>query len=86
VADYCPKWWPAATWQVSAASASSSKPERCRRIGRAPAPPHPAPDQRVLPLSGLTALTATDAVFGYSFILTNIDLPWPGTASATVRP
>jgi hypothetical protein len=45
---------------------------------------HPAPDQRVLPAAELTALVATDPVFGYSFIVTNIDLPWPGTASAMI--
>ena len=32
------------------------------------------PDQRALPLPELTALAATDPVYGYSFIVTNLDV------------
>ena len=37
------------------------------------------PDQRALPLD---ELASADAVYGYSFILTNLDVPTPAKAAA----
>ena len=74
VADYCPNWWPAATrllirrvrLDVEAGAVSADPRARRRRTLH--------PDQRALPLPELTALAATDAVYGYSFIVTNLDV------------
>ena len=40
------------------------------------------PDQRALPLPELTALAATDPVYGYSFIVTNLDVSTGAQAAA----
>ena len=74
VADYCPNWWPAATrllirrvrLDVEAGAVSADPRARRRRTLH--------PDQRALPLPELTALAATDPVYGYSFIVTNLDV------------
>jgi Transposase DDE domain group 1 len=74
VADYRPDWWPAATrllirrvrLDVSAepgAGHVSADPRARRRRTL-------HPDQRVLPI---TELAAADAVYGYSFVVTNLD-------------
>jgi Transposase DDE domain group 1 len=71
VADYCPNWWPAATrllirrvrLDVEAGAVSADPRARRRRTLH--------PDQRALPLTGLAEL---DAVYGYSFIVTNLDV------------
>jgi hypothetical protein len=74
VAEYCPNWWPAATrllirrvrLDVDGGQVSADPRARRRRTLR--------PDQRVLPLPELAALAATDPVYGYSFIVTNLDV------------
>src|ERR687898_188497 len=71
VADYCPDWWPAATrllirrvrLDVAIGQVSADPRARRRRTLH--------PDQRALPLDELAEL---DAVYGYSFILTNLDV------------
>jgi hypothetical protein len=74
VADYCPNWWPAATrllirrvrLDVDGGQVSADPRARRRRTLH--------PDQRVLPLPELTALATTEPVYGYSFIVTNLDV------------
>src|SRR4051812_7293409 len=74
VADYCPNWWPAATrllirrvrLDVDGGQVSADPRARRRRTLH--------PDQRVLPLPELAALAATDPVYGYSFVVTNLDV------------
>ena len=71
VAEYCPDWWPAATrllirrvrLDVSAGQVSADPRARRRRTLH--------PDQRALPIN---ELAAADAVYGYSFIVTNLDV------------
>jgi Transposase DDE domain group 1 len=85
VADYCPNWWPATTrllirrvrLDVSAepgAGQVSADPRARRRRTL-------HPDQRALPLNKLADL---DAVYGYSFIVTNLDVT-TGEAAAAVE-
>ncbi|MGH3901638.1 MAG: IS1380 family transposase [Pseudonocardiaceae bacterium] len=77
VADYRPDWWPMATSllirrvrrDISQVSADSRS--RRRRTLH--------PDQRALPLP---ELAEADAIYGYSFILTNRDVSTPGKAAA----
>ena len=81
VADYCPNWWPAATrllirrvrLDVTAGAVSADPRARRRRTLH--------PDQRPLPLAELADL---DAVYGYSFIVTNLDVS-TGEAAAQVE-
>jgi hypothetical protein len=81
VADYCPNWWPAATrllirrvrLDVTAGQVSADPRARRRRTLH--------PDQRALPLAELADL---DAVYGYSFIVTNLDVA-TGEAAAQVE-
>ncbi len=76
VGAYCPDWWPAATrllirrvrLNITAGQVSPDPRARRRRTLR--------PDQRALPLAEL------DAVYGYSFIVTNLDVSTPGKAAA----
>jgi hypothetical protein len=84
VADYCPNWWPRSDLAGERRVRLEFEAGAVSADRRGPGAGHPAPDQRVLPAAELTALVATDPVFGYSFIVTNIDLPWPGTASAMI--
>jgi Transposase DDE domain group 1 len=71
VAEYCPDWWPAATrllirrvrLDVTGGAVSADPRARRRRTLH--------PDQRALPLD---ELAAADAVYGYSFIVTNLDV------------
>jgi hypothetical protein len=82
VATYCPNWWPAATrllirrvrLDVAAGAVSADPRARRRRTLR--------PDQRGLPLPELTKLAATEPVYGYSFIVTNLDVSTPDRAAA----
>src|SRR3954470_10324203 len=84
VADYCPNWWPAATrllirrvrLDVAAGQVSADPRARRRRTLH--------PNQRALPLPELTALAATEPVYGYSFIVTNLDVS-TGEAAAAVE-
>ena len=77
VADYRPAWWPASTrllirrMALDSDQISSDPRARRRRTLH--------PDQRALPLD---ELAAADAVYGYSFILTNLDLTTPDQAAA----
>jgi len=79
VTRYCPHWWPATTGllirrvrlDVTAGQVSTDPRARRRRTLR--------PEQRVLPIAELTAL---DAVYGYSFIVTNLDVSTPQQAAA----
>jgi hypothetical protein len=79
VAEYCPDWWPAATrllirrvrLDVSAGQVSADARARRRRTLH--------PDQRALPLD---ELAAADAVYGYSFVVTNLDVTTPERAAA----
>ncbi len=75
VAGYCPDWWPAGTRLLirrvrldtgsgeAAAQVSADPRARRRRTLH--------PDQRALPLD---ELAAADAVYGYSFIVTNLEV------------
>jgi hypothetical protein len=79
VADYCPDWWPAATrllirrvrLDVTAGQVSADARSRRRRTLH--------PGQRVLPLD---ELATADAVYGYSFIVTNLDVSTGERAAA----
>jgi hypothetical protein len=78
VADYTPGWWPADTRllirrvRLDPATQLSTDPRARRRRTL-------HPDQRVLPLE---ELTGADAVYGYSFVLTNLDVSTPANAAA----
>jgi hypothetical protein len=80
VASYCPDWWPTATrllirrvrLDLDAGQVSHDPRARRRRTLR--------PDQRALPLAELADL---DAVYGYSFIVTNMTVSTPHQAAAT---
>jgi hypothetical protein len=79
VADYCPDWWPTATrllirrvrLDVDAGQVSADLRARRRRTLH--------PDQRALPLAELADL---DAVYAYSFVVTNLDVSTPDKAAA----
>jgi hypothetical protein len=79
VAEYCPDWWPAATrllirrvaLDVSAGQVSTDPRARRRRTLH--------PNQRALPLD---ELGAADAVYGYSFVVTNLDVATGERAAA----
>jgi hypothetical protein len=77
VADYCPDWWPAATRllirRVRLAPGQISADPRSRRRRTL------HPDQRALPLA---ELAEADAVYAYSFIVTNLDVSTPEQAAA----
>jgi hypothetical protein len=77
VADYGPDWWPSAPRllirrvRLSPDQVSADPRSRRRRTLH--------PDQRALPLD---ELAEADAVYGYSFIVTNLDVSTPGNAAA----
>jgi hypothetical protein len=77
VADYRPVWWPAKTFllirrvRLDICQASADPRSRRRRTLH--------PDQRALPLD---ELAETDVIYGYSFILTNLDVSTPDKAAA----
>jgi hypothetical protein len=77
VADYSPDWWPSATRllirRVRLAPTQVSADPRSRRRRTL------HPDQRALPIAELADL---DAVYGYSFIVTNLDVSTPDQATA----
>jgi Transposase DDE domain group 1 len=77
VADYCPDWWPSATRllirRVALAPAQISADPRSRRRRTL------HPDQRALPIA---ELAETDTVYGYSFIVTNLNVSTPEQAAA----
>jgi hypothetical protein len=77
VADYRPDWWPAKTFllirrvHLDICQVSADPRSRRRRTLH--------PDQRALPLE---ELADADAIYGYSFILTNLDVSTPDEAVA----
>jgi hypothetical protein len=77
IADYRPAWWPASTRllirrvRLQAGQISADPRARRRRTLH--------PDQRALPLE---ELACAEAVYGYSFILTNLDVSTPAQAAA----
>ena len=79
VATYCPNWWPASTrllirrvrLDIAAGQVSADPRARRRRTLH--------PEQRVLPLDELAEL---DAVYGYSFVVTNLDVATGERAAA----
>ena len=83
VAEYCPDWWPAATrllirrvrldvsTEPGAGQVSADPRARRRRTLH--------PDQRALPID---ELAAADAVYGYSFVVTNLDVATGERAAA----
>jgi hypothetical protein len=79
VAAYCPDWWPAATrllirrvrLDVAAGQVSADPRARRRRTLH--------PGQRALPIADLAE---ADAVYGYSFIVTNLDVSTGDRAAA----
>ena len=77
VADYRPVWWPAKTFllirrvRLDVSQVSADPRSRRRRTLH--------PDQRVLPLE---ELADADAIYGYSFVLTNLDVSTPDKAAA----
>jgi hypothetical protein len=79
VAEYTPDWWPAATrllirrvrLDIDAGQVSRDSRARRRRTLR--------PEQRVLPITELAEL---DTVYGYSFVVTNLDVSTPQRAAA----
>lgn len=77
VAYWCPDWWPAATRllirRVRLAPEQVSADPRSRRRRTL------HPDQRALPIAELADL---DTVYGYSFIVTNLDVSTPQRAAA----
>jgi hypothetical protein len=77
VADYRPDWWPANTTllirRVRLAPEQISTDPRSRRRRTL------HPDQRALPLA---ELAGADAIYGYSFVLTNLDVSTPAKAAA----
>ena len=79
VADYRPDWWPANTRllirrvRLDPAAGQVTPDPRSRRRRTL------HPDQRALPLA---ELADAERVYGYSFILTNLDVSTPDTAAA----
>ena len=77
VAEYCPDWWPAGTRllvrRVTLDPAQVSADPRSRRRRTL------HPDQRALPIP---ELVNADAIYGYSFILTSLDVSEPDKAAA----
>jgi len=79
VAEYCPDWWPATTrllirrvrLEVSAGQVSADPRARRRRTLH--------PDQRALPIA---ELADADQVYGYSFVVTNLDVSTGERAAA----
>jgi hypothetical protein len=79
VATYCPNWWPASTrllirrvrLDIAAGQVSADPRARRRRTLH--------PEQRVLPLDELAEL---DAVYSYSFVVTNLDVATGERAAA----
>jgi Transposase DDE domain group 1 len=77
VAEYCPDWWPADTRllvrrvALEAEQVSADPRSRRRRTLH--------PDQRALPFD---ELAGAEAIYAYSFILTNLDVSSPDKAAA----
>ena len=80
IAGYCPAWWPTDTRllirrvRLDAEQVSADLRSRRHRILH--------PDQRALPLP---ELAAADAIYAYSFIMTNLDVTSPAKAVAAAH-
>ena len=76
VADYRPDWWPANTFllirrvRLEPSQVSADPRSRRRRTLH--------PGQRALPIA---ELEGADAIYGYSFILTNLDVSAPAPSA-----
>ena len=72
VAAYCPDWWPVTTRllirRVALAPEQISADPRSRRRRTL------HPEQRALPIA---ELAGADAIYAYSFVVTNLDVPTP---------
>ena len=72
VAEYCPDWWPATTRllirRVALAPEQVSADPRSRRRRTL------HPEQRALPIADLAG---ADAIYAYSFVVTNLDVSTP---------
>jgi len=83
VTEYCPNWWPATTRLLIRRVALD--PGTGQAVGQITTDPRARrrrtlhPDQRALPLAELAAL---DHVYGYSFIVTNLDVSTGEQAAA----
>jgi hypothetical protein len=77
VAAYCPAWWPTATRLLIRRVALA--PDRIGTDPRARRRRTLHPGQRAL---SVTELAEADAVYGYSFIVTNLDVSTPEHAAA----
>jgi len=81
VASYCPNWWPAATRLLI----RRVRLDPCTAAGQISADPRARrrrtlhPGQRALPLA---ELAHADTVYGYSFIVTNLDVTTGERAAA----
>ena len=71
VADYCPDWWPATTRLLIRRVRLDIADRTGQRRPAVAAAPHPAP-RPAGPADG--ELADADAVYGYSFIVTNLDV------------
>ncbi len=77
VAEYCPDWWPANTRllvrrvRLDPSQVSTDPRSRRRRTLH--------PEQRALPID---ELAGARAIYGYSFVLTNLDVSSPVNAAA----
>jgi hypothetical protein len=80
VAEYRPDWWPATTRllirRVRLAPEQVSADPRSRRRRTL------HPQQRALPI---TELAGADAIYAYSFVVTNLDVSTPDKAAAVER-
>ena len=76
VAGYCPDWWPADT-RLLIRRVRLDPPGLRRPAVTAAPPPHPAQRDMLFP-----ELVRQPAVYAYSFILTNLDVPAPDKAIA----
>ena len=77
VAAYCPDWWPAANRLLI----RRVRLDRRRQVSADPRSRRRRtlhPDQRALPLD---ELAEADAVYGYTFIVTNLDVSTPDKAA-----
>ena len=77
VTHYCPAWWPASTRLLI--RRVRLDPEQISTDPRARRRRTLHPDQRMVPLA---ELIPADAVYGYSFILTNLDVSTPDKAAS----
>ena len=81
VAEYCPDWWPAATrLLIRRVRLDVSRPP-----GRSPPTRGPDVDAPCTPTSArcrIDELAAADAVYGYSFVVTNLDVSTGERAAA----